>query len=102
MKIDDSLKKTAGVATGNVDTKTVKNGSAAKAEQSTVEKVTLSSQSSELQSLQTKAADGDAFDAKKVEAIKSAILGGNFKIDSGKVADGLINTVKDLLTHNQQ
>ncbi|MEQ1600946.1 MAG: flagellar biosynthesis anti-sigma factor FlgM [Methylophilaceae bacterium] len=103
MKIDDSLKKASGLATGNIEAKTVKNGSAAKVEakieKGAVEKITLSTRSSELQSLETKAAAEDTFDAKKVEAIKSAILDGNFKIDSEKVADGLINTVKDLLTN---
>lgn len=102
MKIDDSLKKTSGLATGNVEAKNVKNGAAPKVENNAVEKVTLSSRSSELQSLETKAVAEDAFDAKKVEAIKSAILDGSFKIDSEKVADGLINTVKDLLTNKPQ
>ena len=39
-----------------------------------------------------------AYDAEKVEAIKSAIANGQFKVDSEKVADGLINSVKDLLS----
>ena len=37
------------------------------------------------------------FDAEKVAAIKSAIADGQFKVSSEKVADGLIESVKDLL-----
>jgi negative regulator of flagellin synthesis FlgM len=102
MKIDDALKKTTGLAAGNVDAKTVKDSTAAKVGKSTSDRVTLSSQSSELQSLETRVAAEGAFDAKKVDAIKSAILDGNFKINSEKVADGLINTVKDLLSNKKQ
>lgn len=101
MKIDDALKVNPGLATGNTDAKTAKNTETAKAEQGTSEKVTLSSRSSELQSLETKTVSEEAYDAGKVEAIKAAILDGQFKIDSGKVADGLINTVKDLLSSSK-
>lgn len=98
MKIDEALKVNPGLATGNTDAKTAKSTDAPKTEQSASEKVTLSTRSSELQSIETKTVSEEAYDASKVEAIKRAILDGQFKIDSGKVADGLINTVKDLLT----
>jgi negative regulator of flagellin synthesis FlgM len=39
------------------------------------------------------------FDAAKVGEIKSAIASGQFRVDSEKVADGLLATVKDLLTN---
>ncbi|MDP2247772.1 MAG: flagellar biosynthesis anti-sigma factor FlgM [Nitrosomonadales bacterium] len=98
MKIDDALKVNPGLATGNT---AAKSSEAPKAEQGAGkdggEKVTLSSRSSQLQSLETKTVAEEAYDAAKVEAIKAAIMDGQFKIDSGKVADGLINTVKDLL-----
>lgn len=97
MNIDDVLKVNPGLATGNVDSKTAKDAESLKAEQNTSEKVTLSTRSSELQSLETRTVSGEAYDAGKVEAIKAAIMDGQFKVDSGKVADGLINTVKDLL-----
>jgi negative regulator of flagellin synthesis FlgM len=53
--------------------------------------------SSQLQALETKVAVADSFEVKKVEAIKSAILDGQFTINPDKVADGLISTVKELL-----
>ncbi len=42
-------------------------------------------------------ADEPVFDAGKVEQIKSAIASGQFQVDSSKVADGLLQSVKDLL-----
>lgn len=53
--------------------------------------------SSQLQSVMGQIADTKVFDAQKVDEIKAAISSGQFQIDTGKVADGLLNTVKDLL-----
>ena len=38
-----------------------------------------------------------SFDSKRVDEIKAAIANGTFKVDSGKIADGLINSVRDIL-----
>ncbi|MFZ4699528.1 MAG: flagellar biosynthesis anti-sigma factor FlgM [Candidatus Methylumidiphilus sp.] len=42
-------------------------------------------------------ADVPVFDADKVEQIKTAIASGQFQVDPSKVADGLLQSVKDLL-----
>lgn len=98
MKIDDSLKVKSGLASASTETKANKgSGQAVAVEKSSEDKVTISSRSSELQSLSASVALGEAFDVKKVEEIKAAILDGQFTIDSNKVADGLINSVKDML-----
>lgn len=70
---------------------------AAQTETKTSENVTLSPMSAQLKSISSEVAASGVFDAEKVEAIKSAIASGQFKVDSEKVADGLIDTVKDLL-----
>lgn len=99
MKIDDALKVNPGLAAGNTESKAAKSGETAKTTQHTTsEKVTLSARSSELHALESSVVATDAFDAGKVEAIKHAILNGQFKIDPARVADGLIDTVKDLLS----
>jgi len=60
------------------------------------ESVTLSSASVQLQSIQSDLSTKEVFDADKVEAIKAAISNGEFTVNAEKVADGLIDTVKDL------
>ena len=37
-------------------------------------------------------------DSAKVDEIKQAITEGRFKVDTGKVADGLIESVRQMLT----
>lgn len=39
-----------------------------------------------------------AFDAGKVAEIRQAISEGRFKIDAGRIADGLVASVKEMLT----
>lgn len=58
--------------------------------------------SSQAQALAASAVRGNVvFDAKKIERIKLAIASGQFHVDSEKIADGLLETVKDLL-HSPQ
>jgi negative regulator of flagellin synthesis FlgM len=101
MKINDSFKNT--VSLGVDRTGTEKAGAGKKAvrpqtDAKAAENVTLSPMSAQLQALEASMAGDNVFDAEKVAAIKSAIAVGQFKVSSEKVADGLIETVKDLLT----
>ena len=98
MKINDTLKVTAGITSTNPDSKSAKSDKTNKVDSSSGDKVTLSSRSAELKTIATGVASEETFDAKKVEAIKNAILDGQFTVNPEKVADGLINTVKDLLS----
>lgn len=105
MNINDSIKSKLGVAGDKtlIEKTTSKSAQASKDKSAAVghaaggESVTLSSLSAQVKSIEAEATAG-VFDANKVEAIKAAISSGQFKVDSEKVADGLIQTVKDLLT----
>ncbi len=97
MKINDSIKSTLGLGTDKVDSSASKKAEKTQTEAKVSDGVTLSPLSAQLKSLEAKVAADNVFDAKKVDAIKSAISSGQFKVDSEKVADGLIETVKDLL-----
>jgi len=106
MNISDSIKK-LGIG---VDKPLLEKGNASKgAEQATsatvggaTDNVTLSSASVQLQSLEAGLATGEVFDSNKVEEIKAAIARGDFSVDTAKVADGLLQTVKDLIQPNQK
>lgn len=97
MKIDNSISKT--IATPSGESKVVRDKSAntpetPKSGGATEVKLTSSSQ------LQALGGSGESqpMDTAKVEAIKQAISEGRFKINPEKIADGLLNSVKELLT----
>jgi negative regulator of flagellin synthesis FlgM len=103
MKVNDSIKNTTGLSvdkpsSGKLGAATNKNAQASQVDVKSAESVTLSPLSVQLKSLEEKVAASKVFDAEKVEAIKSAIASGQFKVDSEKVADGLIASVKDFLS----
>ena len=95
MKIDDAAKKAPGLGVITTQTRgsrgTEKSGTAKTAATDTV---SLSSQSQALAGVSN---DSAVFDVSKVQEIKDAIASGRFQVDAGKVADGLIDTVKDLI-----
>lgn len=96
MKIDDSMKKTAGLGVGTTQARPGKGAEKA----GTVSKAPTQSDnvhlSSKLQSLTQMGSNG-VFDANKVEEIKAAIAEGRFQVDPEKVANGLLDTVSDLI-----
>lgn len=102
MNISDSIKKLGiGVDKPVLDKNTEakssgKTGSSNNA--TATDNVTLSSTSVQLQS---DISNSEVFDAEKVEEIKAAIARGDFSVDTGKVADGLLQTVKDLIQPKQ-
>lgn len=108
MKITDSIKSPLGLGLDKagaekVSAEKLESGASNKAEKPQVDSnvagsVTLSARSTQLQSLEAKVATGKVFDAEKVDAIKAAIEKGQFKVDSEKVANGLLETVRDLLS----
>lgn len=103
MKINESVKNPVGLGvdktvTAKLGSANNKNAQATQVGTKSAESVTLSPLSAQMKSLEEKVAASSVFDAGKVDAIKSAIANGQFKVDSEKVADGLINSVKDFLS----
>ena len=108
MKVNDSVKSplSFGLDKPNVDKVAVQKAEPevnARVEKpqidpTTAGNVTLSARSAQLQMLEAKVATSKVFDTEKVDAIKAAIAKGQFKVDSDKVADGLLDTVRGLLT----
>lgn len=95
MKIPDSFNKATGVGPTPSQTRSGKTTEKAGAEKASSDNVTLSAQA---QALASQASKDQVFDAKKVEEIKAAIASGQFQVNAERVADGLLSTVKDLLS----
>lgn len=92
MKIDHSVKSVGGLPTGEARTRPAKDQPAAAGAQ-----VELSSLASRLQEMQATLANVPVVDAGRVAEIKQAITEGRFQVDAGKVADGLIESVRQML-----
>ena len=102
MKINDTLKGNTGITAANTPAANPKSTDAAAARATTpaaADTVRLSSQG---QALAAAGGSSQVFDSKKVERIKAAITSGQFQVNSEKVADGLLDTVRDLLHSRKQ
>lgn len=107
MKITDSIKNITGLSvgsgassnkTGNTNSTNNTGNASGPTAVPEATSVKISPLSSQLQSLlQAQISTSSGFDAQKVEAIKHAITGGQFQVDSEKVASGLITSVQNLL-----
>jgi negative regulator of flagellin synthesis FlgM len=97
VKINDPIKKatTPGVATATQG-RVGKGAEKAAATPPPQDNVHLSSQG-KVQTLAGPTAGSGVFDANKVDEIKAAIASGKFQVDAEKVADGLLDTVHDLI-----
>ena len=52
-------------------------------------------------SMEASMADAPTIDSKRVAELKLAISEGRFQINSGAIADGLINNVEDMISASQ-
>ena len=95
MKIESTGKPLAPSATGEARPRSPANPATTVAGGG--EKVELSSLSSSLQKAETAIAQAPVVDTQRVAEIKQAIANGEFKIDAGRIADGLISSVREML-----
>lgn len=100
MKINDPLKKTTGLPVAPTQTGAGKGAAKAEAASagSTGSTPAVNVQlSSQAQVLASQVSSASVFDTAKVEEIKAAIASGTFQVDAEKVAEGLMDTVRDLI-----
>lgn len=100
MKIDNSIKTIPGTAANGVaagQPRSGRVGGGSRSSSPAGEKVQLSELSSQLQAVETSLASSGVVDAARVDEIKLAISEGRFKVNSGAVADRLLQAVKEML-----
>jgi negative regulator of flagellin synthesis FlgM len=96
VKIDNSIKSVGSLPTGDTRTRSVA-GNAASDAAASGDKVELSSLSASMQQAEAAMAEVPVVDQKRVDEIKQAMSEGRFKVDAEKVADGLIDSVRQML-----
>jgi negative regulator of flagellin synthesis FlgM len=96
MKIDNSLKSITGGPTLE-DTGRPAKKQASEPAATAADRVDLSSVSVSLQAIEKGFAETPVVDTARVDEIKQAIANGHFKVDAGKVADRLLQTVQELI-----
>lgn len=94
MKIEGSY-KTTGTTGGDTKVRATRASPAQTASSSS--DVELSPLASQLKQLQSSVSDVPQVDAAKVSEIKQAIADGRFEVHPEKIADGLINSVRQML-----
>ena len=92
MKIDNSIQTT--VSLSDTQARPGKTGQRTEDVANSNDSVQLSTQ---LRNIEINLANGEVFNAARVEEIKQAISEGHFVVNPEKVADRLLETVRDLI-----
>lgn len=96
MKIDSSIKP-LGVSVGETRREPARPAAGgSKGVQQSAE-VAISPLSSRLQAMEGAMASSPVVDSERVDAIRQAIAAGTFQVDTSRIADGLIDSVRQLL-----
>ncbi|AYH43075.1 flagellar biosynthesis anti-sigma factor FlgM [Azoarcus sp. DN11] len=97
MKIEGSLKSPGAAPASGAREKRPAASTTLASSSSTEEKVELSSLSSSLNKAEAVIASTPEVDHRRVDEIRQAISEGRFKIDANRIADGLIESVRQML-----
>lgn len=95
MKIDNSVGSVGGLPSGESRPRPGKSSTPATT--AAGEKVELSSLSAHMQEIEAALANVPVADASRIAEIKQAMAEGRFKVDASKVADGLIESVRQMI-----
>lgn len=98
MKIDNSIK---GISQRSGTASSRPAAAAGKAPDAAGLQVELSS-SAKLQQSGAAAAAGGVFDAQRVAEIRQAIAEGRFQVNPERIADGLVDSVREMLSQRQR
>jgi negative regulator of flagellin synthesis FlgM len=105
VKVDNSIKSSTATsvseARGDKARPATGGASGSPAPKPAQDNVSLTSLSSQLQSIERSLADVSIVDTARVDAIKQAISEGRFKINADVVADRLLNTAKELVLNRK-
>lgn len=101
MKIDNSVKATGSLPSNDGRARSAKESSKAESSNAGSERVELSSLSSRMLQMEEAISNTPVVDSAKVDEIKQAMSEGCFKVNTEKVADGLIESVRQMLSTQQ-
>jgi negative regulator of flagellin synthesis FlgM len=100
IKINDStIKKAAGLSVGSSPARSGKAAEKGDVEKASSDNVTLSPKA---QALASQGSGNGVFDLNKVNEIKDAIASGRFQINAERIADGLIDSVKNMISARKE
>jgi negative regulator of flagellin synthesis FlgM len=102
MKIDNSTKSLTGNASLEDSGRFARRPPEESAAPPISAQVQLSPLSAQLQSIHRGFADTPVIDAARVAELKSAIASGHFTINADKIADRLLETVRELIDTHQR
>ncbi len=100
MKIDKTTAPLPSAQIGELAPRSSNAKPAGSSESST--SVNLSAASANLRTIESGVSGTPSVNASKVAEIKQAIAEGRFQVNSGAVADSLINSVKDMISASQR
>lgn len=95
MKIDNSVGSVGGLPSGESRPRPGKSSTPSST--ASGEKVELSSLSARMQEVEAALANVPVADANRIAEIKQAMAEGRFQVDASKVADGLIESVRQMI-----